>query len=116
MISDFYPFINYIPNDISVQIYSMPSNESTQDVINKAKNFTVRDLTKISNGTLNIDGNTAYQVTCVDNTNGPNKMRCEGISFVKNGKMYRILLQAPDSNFDKEKPNFDMVLNSLKVQ
>ena len=100
-----------------VQINVMPSNESTQDVINNAKKFRVPNWTKLSNGTLKIDGNTAYQVTYIDNNYGPQEgIKCEEIGFVKNGKIYGILLTAPYYNFDKEKPNFNMVLNSLKVQ
>ncbi len=100
-----------------LRLYIMPSNESTQDVINKGRNFVVSNGTIISNGTLKIDGNTAYQVTCMDNNNGSSKnMRYEGISFVKNGKMYSFLLQAPNKDFDKEKSNFDLILNSFKIQ
>lgn len=98
-------------------IFIMPSNESTQDVINNGRNFVVSNGTIISNGTLKIDGNTAYQVTCIDNNNGSStNMRYEGINFVKNGKMYSFFLQAPNKDFDKEKSNFDLILNSFKVQ
>ena len=104
-------------NGPGLRLYIMPSNESTQDVINKGRNFVVPNGIVISNGTLKIDGNTAYQVTCIDNNNGPTKnMRFEGISFVKNGKLYSFLLQAPDSDFDKEKQDFNLILNSFKVQ
>lgn len=100
-----------------VQINVMPSNASTQDVVNSAKEFIVPNWTKLSNGTLKIDGNTAYQVTYIDNDYGPEEgIRCEQIGFVKNGKIYSIVLSAPYYNFDKEKSNFNIVLNSLKVQ
>jgi len=42
-------------------------------------------------------------------------MRMHQIVFVKNNTVYVILLQAPDEEFDSEKPVFDMVLNSFKV-
>ena len=81
------------------------------------RNTVIPNGTMISKGTLKIDGNTAYQVTGVDNSNGPTKnMRLEGISFTKNGKMYSFLLQAPNNDFDKEKSNFDLIINSFKVQ
>ena len=104
-------------NSTGLWIYIMPSNESTQDIINNMRNTVVPNGTIISKGTLKIDGNTAYQVTGVDNSNGPTKnMRLEGISFVKNGKMYSFLLQAPNKDFDKEKQNFNLILNSFKIQ
>ena len=100
-----------------VQINVMPSNESTQDVINNAKKFRFLNDTKLSNGTLEIDGVTAYQITYICNEYGDEEgIRSEQIGFVKNGNIYSIILQAPYYNFDKEKPNFDMVLNSFKVQ
>jgi hypothetical protein len=41
-------------------------------------------------------------------------MRISQISLVKNDKTYLMLLQAPDEEFDKEKPYFAIILNSLK--
>lgn len=104
-------------NSPGLQLYIMHTNKSNQDIINNMRNTVVPNGTMISKGTLKIDGNTAYQVTCIDNSNGPTKnMRLEGISFTKNGKMYSFLLQAPNNDFDKEKSNFDIILNSFKVQ
>ncbi|MEL7671467.1 DUF4013 domain-containing protein [Methanobacterium sp.] len=106
-----------VTNGPGLRLYIMPTNESTQDVINNWRNFIVSNGTIISNGTLKIDGNIAYQVTGIADINGSNKnMRYEGISFVKNGKMYSFLLQAPDSDFDKEEQNFNIILNSFKAQ
>jgi len=106
-----------VTNGPGLRLYIMPTNESTQDIINKGQKVIPPNGTIISKGTLKIDGNTAYQVTCKDNTNGPTKnMIVEGISFVKNGKIYSFFLQAPDSDFDKEKQNFNIILNSFKVQ
>ncbi|MEN6292079.1 MAG: hypothetical protein ABFD07_08740, partial [Methanobacterium sp.] len=50
------------------------------------------------------------------NGDSSQNMRFEQIYFVKNGKTYLILLQATDNDFDKERQNFDIILNSLKVQ
>ncbi len=41
-------------------------------------------------------------------------MRIAQITLVKNDKTYLILLQAPDEEFDNEKPSFAIILNSLK--
>jgi PsbP. len=103
-------------NSTGLWIYIMPSNKSTQNIINNMQNTVVPNGTILSKGTLKIDGNTAYQVTCIDNNNSSSKMRYEGISFVKNGKMYSFLLQTPNNDFDKEKSNFDIILNSFKIQ
>lgn len=104
-------------NSTVLQLYIMPSNKSTQDIINNMQNTVVPNGTILSKGTLKIDGNTAYQITCINKDNGSNQsMRYEGISFVKNGKMYSFLLQAPNKDFDKEKSNFDLILNSFKIQ
>lgn len=99
------------------QVNIMPSTESTQDVINNGQSFLIPGGTIISNGTLKIDGETAYQTTYTYNDNSPNGLsRYEQIGFVKNGKIYSFLFKAPDSDFDNEKPNFEMILNSFKVQ
>ncbi len=37
------------------------------------------------------------------------------ILLVKNDKTYMMLLQAPDDEFDSERANFDIILNSFRV-
>ncbi len=73
--------------------------------------------TKIADNNLTIDGVNAHEwVYLVNDTeNYGELMRTHQIVFVKNNTVYVILLQAPDKEFDTEKPVFDMVLNSFKV-
>lgn len=37
------------------------------------------------------------------------------INLVKKGYQYLLLFETSESDFDKEKPNFDMILNSFKT-
>lgn len=73
--------------------------------------------TKLSDNNLTIDGETAHEWVYLvnDTVNFGELMRMHQIVFIKNNTVYVILLQAPDNEFDTEKPVFDMVINSFKV-
>jgi len=64
---------------------------------------------------MTIDNKTAYEdIFLVNDSHFSKIMRISQISLVKNDKPYLMLLQAPDEEFDKEKPYFAIILNSLK--
>ena len=90
-------------NGVQFNLQIMNNNGlSERGIINQMENSKTPGWNKISNGTLTIDGKKAYKDVF--------------IYFVKNGKTYLILLQAIDKDFDKERLNFDIILNSLKIQ
>jgi len=70
---------------------------------------------KISNGTIYIDGQKAYMqdhISYLWPFSWDYQIRT--ITFIKNEKMYAILLQAPREEFKKEP--FNVIINSLKIQ
>ena len=74
------------------------------------------NMKKISGGTLTIDGEKAYEITfTTDYGNDIGIMRDEQIGFVKNGIAYIMDFEVKDGDFDKEKQNFNIILNSFKV-
>jgi hypothetical protein len=105
-------------NGVQFNLQIMNNNGlSEKGVIKDIKNSKTPGWRKISSGTLTIDGKNAYKdVFIYKNGDSNQSMRFEQIYFVKNGKTYLILLQATDNDFDKERQNFDIILNSLKVQ
>ncbi|MEN6554552.1 MAG: PsbP-related protein [Methanobacterium sp.] len=105
-------------NGVQFNLQIMNNNGlSEKGVINQMESSKTPGWRKISNTTLTIDGKKAYKdVFIYKNGDSSQNMRFEQIYFVKNGKTYLILLQATDNDFDKERQNFDIILNSLKVQ
>lgn len=90
-----------------------------QGAINNIResSFAFPGWTRISNNTLTVDGKTAYEdVFNVNDTHYSEIMRFDQMCFVKNENTYVMILEAPDKEFDKEKPNFDIIVNSFKVK
>ncbi|MGF7117107.1 hypothetical protein [Methanobacterium oryzae] len=100
-----------------IQIQIMPTSEkSDQEAIKETQSSMNVDGTKISNITLKIDNNMAYGgIYRVNDLDSDEIIRTEELSFVKNGKVYDLIIQAPNSKFDKEKANFDMILKTFKI-
>ncbi len=105
-------------NGVQFNLQIMNNNGlSEKGIINQMENSKTPGWRKISNSTLTIDGKKAYKdVFIYKNGDSNQNMRFEQIYFVKNSKTYLILLQATDKDFDKERQNFDIILNSLKIQ
>jgi len=97
---------------------STNSSPSDQEIVNIMQNSTDPSWNEISNNTLKIDNKTAYETTFIVNSLIPSMVdiTVKQIVLVKNGKTYLMLLQAPNWSFDKEKPNFNAIINSFKVQ
>lgn len=90
---------------------------SEKGVIKQMETTSTPGWKKISHGTLTVDGKKAYKDVFIYNvTDSTSDLRFEQIYFVKNNKTYLILIQAPDKDFDSERSNFDLILNSFKVQ
>ena len=104
---------------ITVAISPNPEGMSNQDIIDSIQNPTNQDggWEKISNITTTLDGNTAYEnIYIVNDSNRFNQtMNEEEITFIKNGKTYALIFDAPENTFDTEKSNFNITLNSFKI-
>jgi len=102
-----------------VSISTNPQGMSDQEAITAIQTSTnPSGFQKISNNTLKIDGNTAYETTYTINnpTIFPEITTDQQIALVKNGTTYSLDFQAPTNDFNNEKPNFDIILNSFKIQ
>jgi len=110
----------YKDDSTQFQVQITPNNGmSEQEVIDSMENsiYFFGWWNKISNSTLTVDNKTAYKDTFTVYSLMPFIIdgRYEQIYFLKNGKTYSMLLQAQNNDFDKEKQNFDIILNSFKV-
>ncbi len=103
-----------------ISVLPNPYDMSDQDSINSIELVSDNQpgWTKISNNTLSVDGNTAYEYTFSvnDSTNFNNILTIEQINIVKNGTTYAMIIQAPANDFNNEKPYFDTILNSFKIK
>jgi hypothetical protein len=104
-------------------------NSSEQGVINQLPEGVASDMpgsvnseipegwNEVSNGTITISNETTIEETfTVNDAHYAELMRFEQVNFMKNGKTYSMLIQATDNDFDKEKSNFEIILNSFNVQ
>jgi len=108
---------SFNPTELQIQI--VPNNGlSEKDALNQIKTSeSPQGYQHISNTTLTINGKTAYQDNYIGHDPNSNvTMKISTIYFVKNENMYLILIQAPEKVFDQEKQNFEVIINSLKVQ
>lgn len=69
----------------------------------------------IQNKTIQLDNINTTEVlfTYMDPNFGKRKMM--EINLLKKGYQYLLLFETSESDFDEEKPNFDMILNSFKT-
>lgn len=71
---------------------------------------------KIGSNTITIDNKTAYEdIFIVNDTHYSKLMKISRIVLVKNDSTYLIHLQAPETEYGKERANFNVILNSFKV-
>ena len=102
-----------------IQISPNPPLMSKQDAVNSIQNLdTPSGWQIISNKTIILDGNIAYETiyTINDSTQFTETMTDQQITFVKNESTYFLDFQAPASDFNNEQTNFDTILNTLKIQ
>ena len=71
------------------------------------------DFLPISDTKLNLNGKTAYEKIYERNYNGPQKTRAVWID--KNGYIYIIQCTSLTGDFESQKGNFDIIINSFKV-
>jgi hypothetical protein len=92
-------------------------NMSEQEVSQIVNAELDQNMKKISSGTLTVDGKKAYEEMFTTNFGDDiGTIRYDQIGFVKNGNTYLMVFQVKNEDFAKEKQNFDIILNSFKVQ
>lgn len=97
---------------------SVNSSPSEQEIVDIMQDSTDPSWNEISNSTVTVDGKTAYETTYMVNSLIPPVIdqKLEQIVLVKNGKTYLLIIQAQNWDFDNEKQNFNIILDSFKVQ
>lgn len=124
------------PNNTNdgISISSTNSRDSSQFIITIEKNrYGISDTDKInsilkepnavgwqliSNNTLTVDGNAAYEKTLFvnDSASYGNVMILQSIYIIKNGTTYTITSKAPANDFENQKSIFNDIINSFKIQ
>ncbi|MGB7968696.1 MAG: DUF4013 domain-containing protein [Methanobacterium sp.] len=111
-------------NDIQNPLYELsiipnPIGLSDQDSLESLQNMqTQTGSQEISNKTIEVDNNTAYEYVYIINDPSifPVTMTDQEIGFVKNGTTYIMDFMAPSTDFNNEKQNFNIILNTLKIK
>ena len=99
------------------QVEEIPNDGMTEESIIKGmQNSIIPGWIKKSSYWISIDNKTAYEDVYFINDTNFRDSRMVHIYLVKNDITYLISLQAPDKDFDKEKPYFAIILNSLKIK
>ncbi|MGZ7067500.1 MAG: PsbP-related protein [Methanobacterium sp.] len=108
-----------LPNTYTIiQKTALPSGQDLKQAYDSNyAQFTanVPSFKTISDTTTTVDGTTAYVNTHTINSNGTT-IQEEAVWLTKNGNIYVILCGALPSNFANEQSNFNMIINSFKVQ
>ncbi|MGC9517431.1 MAG: PsbP-related protein [Methanomicrobiales archaeon] len=109
---------NYIAPSFQVTIipylglYTKITGQKITVSVSEDQNYKI-----ISKKTIQIIGVNAEELTSVYTEPDSGEMRkMQEISFVKNMNIYTISFDASESDFDKEKTSFDMIINTLKVE
>lgn len=100
--------------EVKSQIEIKPNNGMSEEDAIKQSQGSFMSGKPDASYKLTIDNKTAYEdiYTYEDDK----LMKFAQIILVKNDKTYLMYLQAADEDFDKEKSNFAVILNSFKVQ
>lgn len=108
---------DYYTSFVIVQRSSIPFGFSLKNLydnaLSEATHFEIFE--SISNTTTTVDGNKAYVAILLSSDNGFDE-KIKAVWFEKNGFAYVILLITLPKDFDSEQANFDVILNSFKVQ
>lgn len=100
------------------QITITPNRDamSDEDALNQLSTAPDYPWDEVSNNTLTINNNTAYEntYTANDTTVYSQIMTMEQINIFKNRMTYTIVIQAPTNEYNKLEPEFNIMLNSFK--
>jgi len=103
---------------VVIQKIEMPSGYTLNQVVDTIiTQFASQDpnFQKISENTITVNGATAYEVVYKMGSNGVQKQE-KAVFLEQNGNLYDISCSALPNDFDSQQANFDMVINSFKVQ
>lgn len=119
-LSDYSGFFqsNSTKEDLKNYTYVKPNDgRSEQEIIDVMRYSTSELGAIVSNRTIQIDGKAAYGDVFIINSVFPPMIdrKLVQIVFVKNDKTYLITFEAQNWDYEKERMNFDIVLNSFKV-
>jgi hypothetical protein len=99
------------------QIQKSATNGMTENEILNMDTMIPDNWKQLSTGNKTIDGKTVITTTYqINDTTTGKVMKQVTFKFVKNDSVYYITYMAPESTFDSEQANFDVILNSLKFQ
>jgi PBP1b-binding outer membrane lipoprotein LpoB len=99
---------------VTVQIQNLTGTFDSMYADNYNSLFSNSSYQRVSEGNLTVNGNTVLEnVYTVDSDGTTLKQRA--IWIKDNKKVYVILCSALLSQFDNEKQNFDMIINSFKI-
>jgi len=102
------------PGGGDVQFYVQITAGITEEyAIKQSQGGTEPAWTKIEDYKITIDNKTSYEA--VYTYDDGKLLRLAQIILIKGDVSYILNLQAPDKEFDKEKPNFAVILNSFKA-
>jgi hypothetical protein len=119
--TDILLFNNDSSETLSFQLSIMPNpiGLSDQDTLDSLQNIQPQSGSQeILNTIIKVDGNTAYEniYTFNDPSISTVTMTDQQVAFVKNGKTYILDFMAPTTDYNNEKQNFDIILNTLKIK
>jgi hypothetical protein len=119
--TDILLFNNDSSETPSFQLSIMPNpiGLSDQDTLDSLQNIQPQSGSQeILNTIIKVDGNTAYEniYTFNDPSISTVTMTDQQVAFVKNGKTYILDFMAPTTDYNNEKQNFDIILNTLKIK
>lgn len=95
----------------------MKDNLSEQEIVDIMRDDNDVFGVRVSNETIDINGKKAYEDVFLLNSVFPPVIdrKYLRIVFVKNGKTYLMVFESQNWDYAKEKPNFDIILKSFKV-
>lgn len=102
----------------AIQKIALPSGQTLKQVYDSTyQQFAQQDSSfkTVSDTTTTVDGTTAYVNTHLIDVNGVQKQE-KAVWLTKNGNIYIILCGALPSQFEGQQANFNMIINSFKVQ
>ncbi len=99
---------------VTVQLKNLTGTFDSMYADNYESLFSNSSYKRVSEGNLTINGNTVLENVYTVDADGTN-IKQRAIWIQDNKNVYVILCSALTSQFDKEKQNFDMIINSFNI-
>lgn len=101
-----------------VLVQSTPfSSQSLADFVSTNKaSIKKMGYTILSENTTTVDGVKTYQIIFSGSRSSGNDTKQVMTFFKKNNKIYYIVFNSQPADFDSQQTNYDMILDSFKVQ